>query len=66
MATVHEFIEHLKTMPQDLTVIVPLHSEYCILELDDVRIKEACEARRDGWVALRREDKKSQQYLTIG
>ena len=60
---VAELIEFLKTQPQDLPVAYALHSEYCLLELDDIEVVKACEPRPDGWVHGARPDKPTRLYL---
>ncbi len=61
--TVAELIEFLKTQPQHLLVGYCLHSEWCLMETEDIGIVTACEARPDGWIQDRRDDKPLQQYL---
>lgn len=62
---VAELIEFLKTQPQDLQVIYQCCSEHNSLEVKDIFIGEACEARPDGWVANKRPDKPVIQYLVF-
>lgn len=63
---VKDLIESLLQYPQDLIVIVPESTEYCVLEKSEVRITEARLLRKDGWVANARPDKPTQKYVTIG
>ena len=62
--TVAELIEILKKHQQDLQVVYECCSEYCILEKEP-KIVELCKARPDGWVADKRPDKSTQQYLKL-
>lgn len=60
---VSELIDFLKTQPQDMQVIYQCCSEHAELEADSIHIGDACEPRGDGWVANKRPDKPSKQYL---
>ncbi len=62
---VKELIEYLKTQPQDMVVVYPCCSEYCVLE-EDIDIRELTTPRPDGWVQNKRDDMPSQKYLVIG
>lgn len=61
--TVSELIDFLKQQPQDLPVAYQLHSENCLLEIDNIKIKELCKPRDDGWIANKRPDRSTQLYL---
>ena len=61
--TVAELIAFLQTQPQYLPVAYRCCSEQALLESDDIRIKEACMPRNDGWVQDKRPDKETQTYL---
>lgn len=61
--TVAELIAKLKTMPQHLPVAYAIYSERCLLEADDIVVGECCLPRPDGWVANKRPDKPSQEYV---
>lgn len=61
--TVAELIEHLRQLPQDLLVIIDMHSESQLAE--HVITIEECEPREDGWVANRRPDKPTQTYVKV-
>lgn len=63
--TVKELIEFLQTQPQDLQVIYQCYSEACLLEKEDINIVERCLPRRDGWVANKRPDKPTKEYLEL-
>lgn len=63
--TVNELIELLKTYPQDLLVAYEIHSEQCLLDAKDIKIKELCEPRSDGWVHDYRPDRPSIKYLVL-
>jgi hypothetical protein len=62
---VKELIEFLKNQPQDIEVVYSTCSEQCILNAEDMYIKELCEPRPDGWVQDYRKDKPSQTYLVL-
>lgn len=63
--TVADLIEFLKTQPQDLPVAYRCFSEQVLLAAHDIEIEELGIARPDGWVANKRSDKPSQQYLVL-
>lgn len=63
--TVAEFIEYLKTQPQDLQVAYCIYSEYCLLETEEISVMEACVARPDGWIQYKRPDMPTQTYLML-
>ena len=62
---VSELIRFLETQPQDLTVVYRCYSEQAVLEADEIKIKELCLARPDGWVHDARPDKPLCQYLVL-
>lgn len=63
--TVKELIEFLQTQPQDLPVVYRSHSEYDLLDVKYIHIKNLCIERPDGWVANQRPDKKTKKYLAF-
>lgn len=63
--TVADLITLLQTQPQGLQVAYSKYSEFCLLEARDVVVEAHCVARPDGWVACRRPDKPTQDYLLI-
>lgn len=63
--TVSELIELLRAYPQDLPVAYRLFSEKCLLEAKDIDIEALCEPRADGWVANKRPDKPTIDYLVF-
>lgn len=63
--TVAELVEKLQELPQNLTVITPLHSEFVILRPNGITIESHCEPRSDGWVHNSRPDKPLQEYVII-
>lgn len=63
--TVAQLIEYLKTQPQDLLVAYEIHSEQCLLELDDIMILDLCVARPDGWIQNKRPDMPTVKYLVL-
>lgn len=65
MMTVNELIEHLHTFPKDLPVAYRLHSEQCLLDLEDIVVTELCEPRPDGWIQDKRPDMPSIKYLVF-
>lgn len=62
---VSEFIEYLKTQPQDLQVAYRCCSEQCQLDSRQIEIVECCEPRPDGWIQDKRGDMPSQKYLML-
>ena len=63
--TVAEFIEYLKTQPQEIQVAYRCYSEQLLLNVDDIEIEELCEPREDRWVANKRPDKTFIKYLVL-
>jgi len=63
--TVRELIEHLQKYPQNLPVAYRLYSESCLLVAKDIEVVSLCEPRPDGWVANKRPDKPSIDYLLL-
>ena len=63
--TVAELIAYLQTQPQELQVAYSIYSEFCLLEVGDMQIIEACQPRQDGWIQHGRDDKPKQTYLTL-
>ena len=61
--TVAELIVFLQTQPQDILVAYRIHSEQCLLELDDISVVPLCEPRPDGWVQDKRPDMPTRNYL---
>lgn len=61
--TVADLIEFLRTQDQDLPVGYNLYSEYCLLDLEEIRVKTCCEHRQDGWIHRYRPDKEAAKYL---
>lgn len=61
--TVADLIRFLQDQPQDLLVAFHVCSEQCLLEADDIHIKEKCEPRPDGWIHDERPDKPTRKYL---
>lgn len=62
---VSELIEYLQRQQQDLPVAIEMYSEQCLLDVEDMKIKELCEARPDGWVEDKRPDKPCRLYLVF-
>lgn len=62
---VSELISFLQTQPQHLTVVYRIHSEQCVLEKDEIEIRDLCEPRPDGWVHDKRPDKATQFFLVL-
>ena len=63
--TVAEFIAYLQTQQQDLQVAHEQFSEQLLLDTDDIKIKQACEPRSDGWIQNKRDDMPTQTYLML-
>lgn len=63
--TVAQFIEYLRTQPQDLIVAHVRWSEYELLQLDQILHVTACRPRPDGWVQFNRPDMPQQRYLML-
>lgn len=63
--TVAELISFLQTQPQDLQVAHRQYSEQCLLEVDKIKIFEACEPRSEGWIHDARPDRPLQMYLVF-
>lgn len=63
--TVNDLIKHLQTLPQNLPVAYHLYSEQCLLEIDDITVKEFCEARPDGWIQDKRPGMLTTKYVVF-
>lgn len=63
--TVSEFIEYLKTKPQDLPVAYRCCSEQVLLDTWEILIQELCLPRADGWIQNKRPDMPTQFYLLL-
>lgn len=66
--TVKEFIEYLKTQPQDILVAHRMCSEQCLLDKDSIEIVELGDPRPDGWIHdlwVKPEVKPTQKYLLL-
>ena len=63
--TVAELIEYLKTKPQEIQVVYAKYSEQCLMEPDDIEVRDLCKPREDGWVHDSRPDKETQSYLVF-
>jgi len=63
--TVKDLINILETQPQDLEVIYRCFSEFCLLEKSDIQVLTAGLPREDGWVAFKRKDKPTREYLSF-
>lgn len=48
--TVRELIRYLESFDQDLPIVYELHSEYRLLEAQNIRVRSLHPARNDGWV----------------
>lgn len=62
---VSELISFLQSQPQHLTVVYQLHSEQCLMESTDIKVKQLSVARPDGWVPDARPDQPRQEYLVF-
>ena len=63
--TVAGLIAYLQGLPQDLPVAYQCYSEECLLQKEDISIKERQAARPDGWVHGWRPDKPAIKYLVF-
>ena len=63
--TVAEFIEYLKSQPQDITVACRCWSEQCLLDTRDIEFVELCHPREDGWIQNKRPDMETETYLLL-
>lgn len=63
--SVGELVAHLLTLDQSLPVAYELHSEQCLLGIDDLKVEALCLPRPDGWVQNKRPDMPSQDYLVF-
>ena len=61
--TVEALIAFLQTKPPHLICAYRRYSEQSILNVEDIKIDEACVARPDGWIENKRPDKTTQKYL---
>ncbi len=63
--TVGELIKRLKSFPKDLPVAYSLHSEYTLMEPEDIHRGRLHPARVDGWVHsyAREADAETVEYL---
>lgn len=62
---VYELIEFLKTQDQNLDIAYELHSEQCLLEIEQIKIETLCEPRVDGWIQNKRPDMPGRKYLVF-
>lgn len=63
---VRDLIRCLEALDQELEVVTPLYSEHLLLEADQIKVKEFCETRNDGWVEDARPDKQTKKYVRLG
>lgn len=63
--TVQELIDFLQTYPQDMQVAIELYSEQCLLNPEEIEVRELCKPRPDGWVQNKRPDMDTQEYLVF-
>ncbi len=63
--TVAELIKLLKKYPKDIKVGYEIFSEQCLLDETDLKIKELCHPRPDGWIQDKRPDMETEQYLIL-
>ena len=48
--TVKELVAYLQTFPDHLQVAYRHHSEYCLMEVEEIRVVKAQPSRADGWI----------------
>lgn len=63
--TVKELIKFLKKYPKDMKVAYKIFSEQCILEEDNIEVRELCSPRPDGWIQNHRVDMPTEEYLVL-
>jgi len=63
--TVAEYIEFLKTQPQDIKVAYQCCSEQVLLETKDIEVVDLCHPRPDGWIQNKRPDMETEPYLLL-
>lgn len=63
--TVGQLVAFLQTQPQDLLVIYRFMSDWSLLEAKDIKIRDLCQSRLDGYVHDVRPDKPTQPYLAF-
>ena len=63
--TVSELITFLQEQDQAAHVAYLSCSEQCLLNLEDIDIKELCKPRNDGWIHDERPDKVAVKYLVF-
>jgi len=62
---VKDLIKFLERQNQEMLVAYEIYSEQCLLKEDNMNVKTLCEPRPDGWVANKRGDKPSVEYLVF-
>ena len=60
---VSELIDFLQKQPQDIDVAYCCFSEQRLMDEDDIRVREFCDPRPDGWIQNKRPDMPTRQYL---
>jgi hypothetical protein len=65
MKTVADLIQYLETLPQDMPVAYRCFSEQCLLDFEDIEIKDLCVHRDDGWIQNKRPDMPTMKYLVF-
>lgn len=65
MTTVKDLIQFLQSKPQDMPVVYKCYSEYSSLELWEIKCKNLCVSRPDGWVHEARPDTNTVEYLVF-
>lgn len=50
--TVKELIKHLKTLPQDYQVLYCLHSDYAVLDLEEIEVQHSTDKLNYGTAIL--------------
>ena len=62
---VADLIEYLENQQGDMLVAIEMFSEQCLLEVGEIKVKELCEPRPDGWIQNKRSDKPTRLYLVF-
>ena len=63
--TVGTLKQLLKKYDNDIKIAFSQHSEYVVMEEDDIATQMACAPRPDGWVQRKRPDKPTEEYLVF-
>lgn len=65
MTTVAELVKYLQTFPPETPVAYEMFSEQVLLQLKDIKVKQLCELREDGWLQNARPDRENKTYIVF-